>query len=537
MDIPKNITKILGNKKFSLHRIVKEYTIFIDSSFMMTDEAEEFFTDELIPLLKNDSKKIILAQKVYEELVKQSQSNNKYKTQAQVSKAKNGLKIISTLNESSCLRLVGSDSDSYVDNLFIAKFTELRLDQKLCLLTQDNALSKEIINLNISPSSGTDKKGRVRIKGIKVFKFNANGQIEEYSDNKTNKGFSSNSVRQKNAFSKNAPLVDLSESLEFSTQDPPKSGEKVFNSSGKSFLLGEEVGDGAEGIVFKVDDLNVCKIYKSNKFTNLSLRKLRIMTENQISHDAICWPNEIIFNAQDFPVGYLMKKAKGYELHKRLFFGPKPIEKNFPDWDKSNLVKVCLNILDAIELLHLNNVLVGDLNGRNIMVNEDCSVFIVDTDSFQLEGYPCPMGQITFTPPEIQKKEFKTFLRTVEQENFAIATLIFMILLPGKPPYAKVDGGMITDNIKKGVFSYPFEKNQPKDRPKGPWRFMWSHLPYDTKEKFYETFANGLRFNAKEWSNVLEKYKHGLKKEFHSSEINPNGFKVISDHAADTFLS
>ena len=52
MDIPKNITKILGNKKFSLHRIVKEYTIFIDSSFMMTDEAEEFFTDELIPLLK-----------------------------------------------------------------------------------------------------------------------------------------------------------------------------------------------------------------------------------------------------------------------------------------------------------------------------------------------------------------------------------------------------------------------------------------------------------------------------------------------------
>ena len=96
---------------------------------------------------------------------------------------------------------------------------------------------------------------------------------------------------------------------------------------------------------------------------------------------------------------------------------------------------------------------------------------------------------------------------------------------------------MITDNIKKGVFSYPFEKNQPKDPPKGPWRFMWSHLPYDTKEKFYETFANGLRFNAKEWSNVLEKYKHGLKKEFHSSEINPNGFKVISDHAADTFLS
>ena len=197
---------------------------------------------------------------------------------------------------------------------------------------------------------------------------------------------------------------------------------------------------------------------------------------------------------------------------------------------------MCLNILDAVDLLHLNNVLVGDLNGRNIMVNEDCSIFIVDTDSFQLEGYPCPMGQITFTPPEIQKKEFKTFLRTVEHEYFAIATLIFMILLPGKPPYAKVDGGMITENIRRGVFSYPFAKNQPKDPPKGPWRFMWSHLPFDTKQKFYGTFAEGLRFNAKEWSNVLEKYKHGLKKEFHCSDINPNDYKEISNHAAATFF-
>ena len=38
---------------------------------------------------------------------------------------------------------------------------------------------------------------------------------------------------------------------------------------------------------------------------------------------------------------------------------------------------------------------------------------IKDTDSFQLEGYPCPMGQITFTPPEIQKKEFKTFSKEI----------------------------------------------------------------------------------------------------------------------------
>ena len=537
MDLPQSIRSMSFPKiNTMISKIAKNYTIFIDSSFMMTDEAEEFFEKDLVPVLKKinkgidnpkNFKKIILAERVLIELQKQSKLNNKIKTDAQVAKAQKGLEIISSLTKAECLRLLGQDGDTYADNLFVAKFTENRLDMKLCLLTQDNALGEEIIRLNTSLSSGTDKKGKDRIKGIKAFKFNGSGQIEEFKTVKVSKHNLKNLKKPYNPFSDSADLIDISQSKIISPEKIPSTGEKVFNELGDAFELGAKVGDGAEGIVYSIDDLNVCKIYKEKKLTNLGLEKLKLMTERQVIHEAICWPNDIIYNDDKKAIGYKMKKADGVELHKRLFFGPKLIETRLPTWTKLDLVKVCLNILEAIKILHNHNVLVGDLNGRNIMVFEDCSIYIVDTDSFQLEGYPCPMGQITFTPPEIQKKEFKNFLRTIEHENFAIATLIFMILMPGKPPYSKQDGGMITDNIRKGVFSYPFNKSLPKDPPKGPWRYMWSHLPYDTKELFFKTFSEGERIGASLWIGVLEGYSHGLRKKYHSSEIKPDDYKTV----------
>ena len=534
MDIPKIISNTLL-RKTTLTKIVNEFTIFIDSSFMMTDEADDFFIKELTPLLIKKSKKIILAQKVFDELFKQAKPNNKIKTKSQISKAQKGLDIISYLVEKDCLRLLGSDTDTYADNLFVAKFTEKRLNMKLCLLTQDNALGEEIIGLNTSKSSGVDKNGKNRIKGIKAFKFNGAGKIEEFTSEKVNNNLITNPKPIKK-FSNSAKLVDLSKSEIISVVTIPSNGDKVFDKSGKSIMLGQEIGNGAEGIVYSVDDDSVCKIYKEDKFTNLSHEKLKLMIGKQITNQSICWPSDIIYDESNNPVGYLMKKAEGVELHKRLFFGPKLIEARLPSWTKVDLVKVCLNILDAIRVLHLSNVLIGDLNGRNIMVCEDCSIYIVDTDSFQLEGYPCPMGQIAFTPPEIQKKKFNTFLRTTGHENFAIATLIFMILMPGKPPYAKVDGGMITDNIRKAAFSYPYNKNLPKDPPKGPWRFMWSHLPSKTKKLFYETFEEGVRFDCREWLDALKSYEYELEKGYHSSDIKPNDYKRLSDYAASTYF-
>ncbi len=185
------------------------------------------------------------------------------------------------------------------------------------------------------------------------------------------------------------------------------------------------------------------------------------MLSNKIEYDGICWPLSIAYNLKGEFVGYFMKPAKGREIQKSLFVKPL-LMKYFPNWTKQHILNLCICILEKIKYLHKRNVIIGDLNPLNIIIESDVEVYFVDTDSYQIEEYPCPVGTINFTPPELQGKDYKSFLRTFENEHFAIATLIFMILMPGKPPYSRRGGSDPASNIKETDFAYPYGKERKK---------------------------------------------------------------------------
>lgn len=152
-------------------------------------------------------------------------------------------------------------------------------------------------------------------------------------------------------------------------------------------------------------------------------------------------------------MGYVMQKAHGHPLQKSVFVKPL-LSQRFPQWQRENLVNVCISFLEHMQYLHDLNVLVGDINPMNVLVDGDgTSVFIVDTDSFQVEGFPCPVGTVNFSPPHLQNKNFKSILRTEDDELFAIATMLFMILVPGKPPYSQQGGESPEKNILEA--NYP----------------------------------------------------------------------------------
>ena len=183
----------------------------------------------------------------------------------------------------------------------------------------------------------------------------------------------------------------------------------------------------------------------------------------------------------------------------------------------------------------------GDINPANIMVVSPKEVYFVDVDSYQVEGFPCPVGTINYTAPEIQNRNFGDFIRTIGNENFAVATLMFMIMLPGKPPYSQQGGEDQATNIINGNFSYPFGDNSNKKTPDGPWRFIWSHLTYDIKKYFYTTFRKGeeryaenSRVTVDEWLSVFRYYLELLdsgkfgKQDKMSEELYPTRFKKNS---------
>lgn len=296
----------------------------------------------------------------------------------------------------------------------------------------------------------------------------------------------------------------------------PQEGDIVYTEGNVELKIMDEIGHGGEGHVYFTNSPFLAKIYKSENITNRIKGKIEKMLQRRIECDGICYPVAALYNSQKEFVGYLMPLAKGKELQKCVFM-PKLLSKNFPKWKKRDLVELTITILEKIKYLHDRNIIIGDINPNNILVVSSKEVYIVDTDSFQIEDFPCPVGTVNFTAPEIQKQHFGGFLRSKGNENFAVATLLFMLMLPGKPPYAQQGGEDPVSNIIKMDFSYPFGGESNKKAPDGPWRYMWSHLPYYVKEVFYKTFRAGEEFSSADkrpsvdkWIDIFSRYLSDL---------------------------
>ena len=482
--------------KETLEQYIKEYRIFIDTCSILHESADEFW-GVVCPLLQKYNKKIIVPLRSWEELAKHANS----KAGSALSyRAESCIQKIQSLRKEGYIEIRGEETDNFADNVFQVVFTKFRMTHNLLLITQDNNLAKDILALNESKA--------VKANPISVKRINKNGYLSDFYWNSENNNSDSKKKASKKMYS-NSDDLDSDEIFTICTKITslpdakirvsriPCEGDTVYTSQG-AIVLAEKIGAGGEAVVYETYTPYAAKIYKKEKITVRKLNKIKLMLSKEVDCPGICYPIEIIYNsAQEF-VGYLMPKAKGTELQKSVF-APKPLFiKKFPDWKKRDTVELCITILKKIKYLHARNIIIGDINPANILVVSSKEVYFVDADSFQIEDYPCPVGTINFTAPEIQGKCFGDFLRTMGNENFAVATLLFMIMLPGKPPYSQQGGEDPISNIVKMNFSYPFGENSNKRTPEGPWRYIWSHLTYDMKEAFYNTFRKGGKYSLEE---------------------------------------
>jgi len=306
----------------------------------------------------------------------------------------------------------------------------------------------------------------------------------------------------------------------------PKVGDTVRTSAGTLNLV-REISAGGEGTIFETDQQDtVCKIYHHDRLTTLRKRKIDLMLSRRILKAGLCWPSDRVTNAEGEFVGYVMPRAQGHPMQRSMFVKP-ALERNFPEWTRVDLVNLCLAFLEHVKYLHQLNIIIGDINPLNVLVTgESNRVAIVDTDSFQIEGFPCPVGTINFTPPEIQGADYATFLRTSDHELFAVATMLFMILHPGKPPYAQQGGGDPAANIKGRQFAYPYHGAGTGKAPEGPWQLIWANLPGRVQEGFWKVFQGNQRVRVDEWGSILKAYRSDLLKGWHSNELFPTTFKI-----------
>lgn len=470
---------IIYNNSNGLEQFDNTYLFVIDFSVVVNVRSQEELNILTDYILQNNIK-VAVSREFYENYDVIVKSCN----DEQISIAKMTYRFLDLLEKNECLLYMSDIVDS---NEIVRR---LNKNQKVCFVYYKNSeFSENVIKFNETLCA-------------KAIIVDENGVFNICTDKKE--------------------ILDISEKVidpsvldddYFVTSFEPKEGMTVKVKTGEIFKLGKLLGSGGEGSVYNCeDDSNyVIKIYHKGQLNKLRLKKIFIMEKKQIQYDGLCWPERVVFSQNNEPIGYMMKKISGKPLS-AIFDGDEAVLKEFPMWKKEDLISLAINILQKVQYLHLFGILVGDLRLKNIVIEKDGSICLVDIDSCQIDMLPCPIGFPDFTPPELQHVEFKKQLRTYYNESFSCSVLVFKLLFCGLHPYnQKFSDGTLEDSINSMNFPYP--RSIDGDFSKIPWggyEEMWKHTPFQIQDLFYDIFKNGRRYNIQEMILLLKTYRKFL---------------------------
>ena len=285
-------------------------------------------------------------------------------------------------------------------------------------------------------------------------------------------------------------------------------GDCVYLNNQK-IRLGKMIGKGGEGTVYEYGN-NVIKIYSSNKITPRLQHKLSILTSIGVNDSRLVVPKSLICDAYGNVIGFLMNKAHGTVIEDCLMF-------DFGPWTRIQLIDCVSNILAAFSTMHHvseHRILIGDINLKNILVDDDGSVFILDMDSVQIDGFPCPVGTPQFASPRLSGKEFSSTLRTSNDELFAICVLVFLLFMGNVHPYQHKNGGSVEHDISEGIFPYNIDGSVKPNAPAGEAKYRWPYLNDEIRKAFIHAFDIKDQFpTIYGWQLLLEGYKNDIREQ------------------------
>lgn len=283
----------------------------------------------------------------------------------------------------------------------------------------------------------------------------------------------------------------------------PSKMDYVFDSINRPIRLENEFMSNPQSITYQTSlpDMQA-KIYQKAWLQNSYFKdKAEKMLSKPIVHEGICWPTDLLHDKNGNFVGILVPKAEGLQLKQDLM-SQAGLETHFPEWNRKDLTHLVKVILEKIVFLQERNVLFGLINPGAIFVKDVDHVYFAEMDTWQVEGYPILSYERVMQAPELLDAGSSLRLYTKQQDNYGVALLTFMLLMPGKFPYNKGNNRDIRDSIKKMTFAFQYGERDGGEHGAreyfGLWRFVWSHLGNDLKKAFYFTFQNGQPYSFPE---------------------------------------
>ncbi len=329
----------------------------------------------------------------------------------------------------------------------------------------------------------------------------------------------------------------------------PREGDTLYALCGQdveSIELSEMIARGGEGMVYALagtEGGRLAKVYrnklhKSAEKAEQTMKKISYIVNRDIARlpgamvgtrtgDYVKFPTHVLVNESGEFVGYLMEEARGIPLSKFIADGSvkEVFASTYPTMTKLSLIRICENLLLALEGLYEHDILVGDLNANNILVNtETLEVTLIDADSYQYgDAFPCNVGVEKYTSPEFLERRESNF-RTLQNELFVVARLLCEILMMVDNPYnSKIATNPVKDMVE-GRFRFTFEFFDGESRlnnseaPNEELITRWGQLSKALKDGFGNTFhkdggcwSEGCRLETSYWAESLERYADEIK--------------------------
>ncbi len=248
-------------------------------------------------------------------------------------------------------------------------------------------------------------------------------------------------------------------------------------------------------------------------------------------HPRLAWPIFTVFDTSGTWRGYAMRKACGKPM--TTMAHAMAYREHFPSLDRAAMVAYALDLLDTLRDLYAIGIRVGDYNPANFLCDpRGSTIMLIDCDSWQVptqgETFFCPVAAPDMLPPELLGKDLIHAPRSLESEHFALAILLFKMLMLGRHPFDVVGGDSPVENIRRGYFPYGVGGG---GIPKGPWYNIWSHLPFKLKEAFVITFKESShdpskRVTVEEWITLFKLYQREMSRGWHNIQIRPESSKT-----------
>ncbi|MDE5772053.1 MAG: serine/threonine-protein kinase [Ruminococcus sp.] len=303
-------------------------------------------------------------------------------------------------------------------------------------------------------------------------------------------------------------------------------GQKIKVKSGGELEVIEKLGEGGQGIVYRVTYNGkeyALKWYFVNKLKDH--KRFYMNIENNIRKgtptSAFLWPVEITEYFEG-SFGYLMKlRPKEYEDFSKFlrakvhFSGIKAV------------INAALQITTGFRVLHNKGFSYQDLNDGNFFVNPDTGdVLICDNDNVAEYGKAFGIaGKCRYMAPEVVTGKKKPDIHT---DRFSLAVVLYMLIFVNHPLEGErtLKFPCLTEELERKFYGsepvFVFDKNNPQNRPVAELHSneikLWSLYPEFVKEAFQEAFSRESmignntehRVTEKKWQEIFIKLRDCL---------------------------